>query len=265
VFEGDVCFAPLAADAAPSRRTVVIFLHGLLDDGAGWQLGMQRGMAAAGRRLGFSVLAPRGRNGLGPGRRVDQVGWPTSEALRAEHEDAMLAKIDRARLAAEASQGAPFDEVFLMGFSNGAYYAASLALRGRLLDVDGYALFAGGSAATRPSASGKARKPMFLGIASKDRTTVKSGRELARALRKLRWPSRAVEAPVGHTVADKHLSGSIRWLRQQVGDPVNPAPPDAGTSAQAPPEAPAPPQAPPPAAKPKPKPKPKPGPRQPRH
>lgn len=206
---GDVCLA--AEPPRDGRRTLVIFLHGLTDAGHGQQHALQLGMARAGHALGFSLLAPRGENGLGPGRRADQIAWPTAESLRAEREDAILARIEAAQALAVSRQGAPFDEVFVVGFSNGAYYATSLALRGRLA-VDGYAIVAGGSAASRPTAPPAQRRPIFVGIAGKD-STAKNGRALAALLDKSDWPHRSAEARVGHEVSDDHLVAALRYLR----------------------------------------------------
>lgn len=229
--EGDVCWAPAPAppasaspDAAapPRRRTLVIFLHGLLEDGRDWQHPIQRGMLAMSRHHDFALLAPRGLNGVGPGRLPGQIAWPARTDVR-DQEDALLDRIMRARREAERREGAPYDEVFVFGFSNGAYYASSLALRGRLADVDGYGVFAGGSARTPPSVTGDLRKPVFVGVASADRTTVQRSRELVRALRRSGWPHRAVEAKVGHTVADVHLRGALGYLRARAAGTEPPA------------------------------------------
>jgi predicted esterase len=171
-------------------------------------------MLALAKHHDFALLVPRGLNGVGPGSLPTQIAWPARLDVR-DQEDELLAKIMRARREAERREGAPYDEVFVFGFSNGAYYASSLALRGRLTEVDGYGVFAGGSARTPPAATGAARKPVFVGVASKDRTTVKRSRELVRALRRAGWPHRAMEAKVGHTVADAHLRGALRYLRDR--------------------------------------------------
>lgn len=214
--EPGACYAP--GPARPDgRRTLVVFLHGLLDVGSGWQHAMQRGMALGGRRLGFSVLAPAGRVGAGPERRADQIGWPTSEAARAEVEDALVAEWARARAAVEKREGAPFDEVFVVGFSNGAYYAASLALRGRL-DVDGYAVFAGGGAPNGTVAAARRvtnRRPVFVAIAARD-GTAKGSRQLADALGQLRWPHDSWARPIGHAVGDAQLDRALSFLRGRV-------------------------------------------------
>lgn len=212
---GEICYVPAPAKA--QRRTLVIFLHGLTDVGSGWQHAMVRGMAQGGQRWGYAVLAPKGRVGIGPGRKASQIAWPTAEAARAQHEDALLASWQAARKLVEAREGQPFDEVFVMGFSNGAYYGSSLALRGRL-DVDGYAVFAGGSApegSERAARGVKNRRPVFVGIASRD-GTAKKGRELAAALKRLGWPHEASTRPVGHVVADVQLERALGWLRARV-------------------------------------------------
>jgi predicted esterase len=223
---GEICYVPAPAKA--QRRTLVIFLHGLTDVGSGWQHAMVRGMAQGGQRWGYAVLAPKGRVGIGPGRKASQIAWPTAEAARVQHEDEIVASWEAARRFVEAREGAAFDEVFVMGFSNGAYYASSLALRGRL-DVDGYAVFAGGSApagSERAARGVKNRRPVFVGIASRD-DTAKKGRELAAALRRLGWPHEASSRPVGHVVADVQLDRALAWLRARVDASR------AGSSAQA--------------------------------
>ncbi|NUP09223.1 MAG: hypothetical protein HOW73_24495 [Polyangiaceae bacterium] len=221
----DVCYAPGPVSKA-GKRTLVIFLHGLTQVDSGWQHSLQRGMKLAGKRLGFSLLTPKGRTKVGPGKKEDTIAWPINPSVRAV-EDEVIAEWIEAKELVEKRDGAKFDEVFVMGFSNGAYYASSLALRGRL-EVDGYGVFAGGSAPKGTTSSSKGvknRKPVFVAIASKDETA-KKGRELAKALKELKWPNRVVSAPVGHVVADGQLEQSLEYLRA----------PDKKASAKAPSE-----------------------------
>ena len=60
----------------------------------------------------------------------------------------------------EARAGKKFDETFVAGFSSGAYYGSSLALRSAI-DVDGFMFFAGGSGWVKPVPGGK-RAPVFV-------------------------------------------------------------------------------------------------------
>ncbi len=215
--EADVCYEP-GTPAKDGKRTLVVFLHGLVDEGSGWQHNQQRGMARAAKKWGFAMIAPRGRPGLGPKRRADQIGWPTAESARESVEGEVLAEWQAARKSLEARSEAPFDRVWVMGFSNGAYYASSLALRGKL-DVDGYAVFAGGSAfpgAERLARATKSRRPVFVGVAAKD-STGKDGASLVKLLKRLGWPHKGSTRNVGHTVADAHLEAAIEFL---AGEPV---------------------------------------------
>jgi predicted esterase len=206
---GDVCFFA-ASPPEGTRRTLVIFLHGLVQHGAGWQHDQQRGIARGAKRLGFAVLAPRGRRGA---RRNDRsmVAWPTSADAQAKHEGEVVAEWTAARALIEERQGAPFDEVFVVGFSNGAYYAASLALRGRLA-VDGYAVFAGGVG--HGAARADARVPIFVAISGKD-DTADDARALAAMLKKYGWPHLAETRAVGHMIADVHLDHALAYLRER--------------------------------------------------
>lgn len=210
---GDVCHH--ATTRSDGRRTLVIFLHGLIQQGSGWQYDQQRGMKRMAERFGFSVLMPKGRLGATRSGKADMIAWPTSHEAQKRMEDEIVAEWQTAREFLEEREGKPFDEVFVMGFSNGGYYATSLAMRGRL-EVDGYAVFAGGSGQKYLRLDGKhaeRRRPVFVAIAGKDKTTVKDGRQLARMLRELRWPHKAEERRVGHAVTDAHLEHALTYLR----------------------------------------------------
>ena len=212
----DVCFANPTSTKDQKVRTLVVFFHGLVDAGTSWQHAQQKGMLLAAKRHGFQLIAPRGRTELGGKRKADQIGWPTSAEAQERLEAGVLAEIAAARKEIEDRQQAPFDEVFVLGFSNGAYYGASLALRGKL-DVAGYGVFAGGGAPKgmeRLAKGTKNRAPVFVGIAEKD-TTKEDGKALAKLLKSLKWPHKSVGKPVGHAVADSHLELALTFLRDQ--------------------------------------------------
>lgn len=215
----EVCYAK-GPPSADGRRTLVIFLHGLTDVGSGWQRTMQKGMAAYGKRFHFDLIAPKGRVGIGPGKKANQYAWPASSEGQRTLENEVVAEWMEAKKTLEARDGA-YDEVFVMGFSNGAYYSSSLALRGKLA-VDGYAVFAGGSAPKGSEArakSVKTRVPVFVGIASKDETA-KKGKELAKLLADLKWPHKTNTKPIGHVVADDQLEAALSYLRKEKAKPA---------------------------------------------
>jgi len=217
---GDVCHFEAPASGA-GRRTLVIFLHGVIQPDTTWQWNQQRGIVVGAKRLGFSVLMPRGRRGIGPPGMNDWITWPTSVTAQKQVEPELLDEWAAARRQVEARSGKPFDEVFVVGFSNGAYYATSLALRGRLA-VDGFAVFAGGSAAphlVKAGAGTRERVPLFVAVSTKDKTTARDSRSLGDALRLLRWPSRVEATPAGHAIADAPLDHALSFLRASASRP----------------------------------------------
>jgi predicted esterase len=121
-----------------TRRTLVVYLHGMLATTPGFQYVQQRALAREAKARGFAVLFPTSPL-VGDGYYL-----PTSAAAQKEQEPALLAGLERARRALAERLGRSFDETFVVGFSSGAYYASSLALRGAV-DVDGYIVLAGGS------------------------------------------------------------------------------------------------------------------------
>jgi predicted esterase len=202
------------ADAEPEEqrtRTLVIFLHPLVGVGSNWQWEQQRLFAKLAHVHHLSVLMPRGR-----ADRTTKQGimytWPNSAKAQARYEQEVLDEWMQAKQRAEARDGR-FDRVFVFGFSNGAYYASSLALRGRLR-VDGYAVFAGGEALKylRPVADKiEQRAPIFVGYGTKD-PAHHDQEELIELLRSLRWPYRSRAAPVGHMVTNQQLDDALQFF-----------------------------------------------------
>jgi predicted esterase len=201
------------AGAQGAPRTLVIFLHSLVGDGSGWQWEQQRLMQRTAKLHGFSALMPRGRLAVGPGRDPKTWAWPTATALQEQLEDGLIAEWMSAKVEVER-RTSPFNRVLVFGFSNGAYYATSLALRGRL-DVDGYGVFAGGSGAKYlklQAARAQHKAPIFVGYGTKDPDHHRQ-RALVRLLRQLGWKHRAKAASIGHTVSDAQIRSALQFLR----------------------------------------------------
>jgi predicted esterase len=204
-------FSPKSQHQKPTR-VLVVFLHGLVGEGSSWQWQQQRLMVRAAEAHGFSALMPRGRLGIGPGRDPAVRAWPNSRQAQQAVEGEVLAELVETRRAVEQQRGR-FDKVLVFGFSNGAYYAASLALRGKL-DVDGYGVFAGGSGNKYDAllaASTQRRVPVFVGYGTRD-PDHKRQRQLVALLRKQGWRHRAKAASVGHTVTDDQIRGALAFF-----------------------------------------------------
>ncbi len=202
--------------ALPNRvrqpPTLVVFLHGVVKPGTGWQWAQQRALARAAAVHGFVGVMPRGRRGHGPRGMEDWWTWPTSAVAQRAFEGELLTEWAMAEHALVGALGEPFARRYVLGFSNGAYYASSLALRGRLA-ADGFGVFAGGSGAeylVAAARSVEARPPIYVGYGQRDETARRDARHLGAALRTLGWPCRVVERPrVGHTMTDSMVAEAL--------------------------------------------------------
>ena len=193
---------------ADGRRTLVIYLHGSLAMTPGFFYLQQRAMALHAKKHGFTVVMP-----TGPSDGVGYV-WPTSQTAQKDQEPGILAGIQKARTDAEKRVGHRFDETFVVGFSSGAYYGSSLALRGAL-DVDGYIVLAGGSSWVKPSSVATKRAPVFVGVSAADPQTAGHSRSFAGSLGALKWPFKVEERNAGHMVDWTFMTHGIAWLREQ--------------------------------------------------
>ncbi|MDP9001608.1 MAG: hypothetical protein M3O46_16035 [Myxococcota bacterium] len=200
-----VCFFE-GGTPADGRRTLVIYLHGLLATTPGFQWLQQRAMAIHAKRLAFTVLLPTS----------PQVGnayvWPTSRTAQEQQEAQIVEGIQKARSDLEHRLGHGFDQVFVVGFSSGAYYASSLVIRG-VLDVDGYIVLVGGASWIRNQSSTTKRAPVFVGVSASDTQTASHSRAFAAALAGMGWPYRVEERNAGHMVDWAFMTHGIQWLR----------------------------------------------------
>jgi predicted esterase len=196
------------------RRVLVVFLHGAIAKGTTWQWTQERALLRQSKEAHFEAIFPRAP--LGPSGYV----WPGSVKAQEEIEDELVGGWRAAQAELERQSGRPYDDVFVMGFSRGAYFASSLALRGKL-GADGYAVFAGGAAYSprpRPNAGDLAAAaphatPVFVGVCADDGQTADDSRSLASALAARGWPHRVDEEPVGHMFSDVHVVHAMSYLR----------------------------------------------------
>ena len=201
-----VCYFE-GGEPADGRKTLVIYLHGALAQTPGFFYLQQRAMALHAKRHGFTVLMP-----TGPSDGVGYV-WPTGQAAQKDQEPGILAGIAKARADLEKRVGHRFDETFVVGFSSGAYYGSSLAVR-NMLDVDGYIVLAGGSSWVKAETAAKAKRaPVFVGVSAADPQTAGHSRSFAGALAGMGWPFKVEERNAGHMVDWTFMAHGISWLR----------------------------------------------------
>lgn len=216
---GDTCYIDGRGKQAPEgqKRTLVIFLHGAIAKHTDWSWTQERALLRQAKAAGFEAIFPRAPdNGVG-------YAWPGGADGQKRYEDELIAGWKESVRALEQKSSARYDEVFVMGFSSGAYYVSSLALRGRLdgsrahgvaFRADGYATFAGGSIGANKNPAAP-KVPVYVGICGADRQTAPHSRGFAGELATRGFPSRAEEHHVGHMFADPHVLRAVKFLREK--------------------------------------------------
>lgn len=187
------------------RRTLVVFLHGAIAKDVDWQWLQERALTRQAKQSHFEAVFAKAP--LGAGGYV----WPGTASAQEASEQELIDGWNTARTFLEKRNERPYDDVFLMGFSSGAYFVSSLALRGRV-KFDGYATFAGGAGGqAAPDVPFKA--PVYVGVCADDRQTANHSRAFGGALAARAWPSRVDEQNVGHMFSDIHVAHAITYLR----------------------------------------------------
>lgn len=188
------------------RRTLVIFLHGAIAKDTTWQWTQERALLRQAKYVGFEAIFPRSP--------LSEKGyvWPGTLAAQEKVEQELIDGWMAAKRTLEERSGRPFDEVFVMGFSSGAYFVSSLAMRGRA-DVDGYAAFAGGTPSWSRAEPVK-RAPVFVGVCAEDDTTAAHSRAFSAGLRAAGIAHATDEQPVGHAFSDVHVAHAVGYLRR---------------------------------------------------
>ena len=155
---------------------------------------------------------------LGPSGHV----WPGTASAQETSEQELIDSWTSARTFLERRNERPYDEVFLMGFSSGAYYVSSLALRGRV-KFDGYATFAGGGG-WQSASDVPVKAPVYVGVCADDKQTANHSRAFGGVLAARGWPNRVDEQKVGHMFSDVHVAHAITYLRNAKKPSPSPSP-----------------------------------------
>lgn len=199
---------PPVGDHEARRKTLVIYLHGMYAATPGFQHLQQMALARQAKAHKITMLfptAPKADFGY---------AWPTSLTSQKEEEPKILEGIKKSKEELEKKLNRKFDETFVVGFSSGAYFGSSVAVRGNL-DVDGFIILVGGSSWARPASESSKRAPIFVGVSAADKQTAAHTRAFAGTLAALHWPYRVEERDVGHTVDWVFLAHGLAYLRSQ--------------------------------------------------
>jgi len=204
----DVCYIDGRANAA-GRKTLVIWLHGVIAKDTTMSHAHEKMLSRIAKATGIEMLFPKGV----PGEQL--VAWPGTADAQAKQEQALIDQWMAAKAVLEKRENKSYDETFIFGFSSGAYFASSLALRGRA-DVDGYATFAGGQSGVKGADANAHFAPVYVGVCANDPTgTAKHSRAFAASLAAAGIPRMVNEQQVGHDISPTHFLGALAFLRSK--------------------------------------------------
>jgi predicted esterase len=203
----DVCY--IDGRGTAGRRTLVIWLHGVIAKDSDWSHNHEKMLSRMAKATGIEMLFPKGVVGK------QLVAWPGTAEAQANDEAALIEQWMTAKAELEKRDGKAFDETFIFGFSSGAYFASSLAMRGRVGGVDGYAVFAGGQPGAKTADANAHMAAVYVGVCANDKTTATHSRAFAASLAAAGIPRMVSEQAVGHDVSPAHFLGALAYLRSK--------------------------------------------------
>lgn len=201
---GEGCFAAPRDARAPVP--LVVYLHGrYARTAADEELDRQARLAQRATARGYAVLALRGRLGLCGGKLEDWYCWPSNEKT-APAAPEIAGAWEPALATAEARAGR--GRRYLLGFSNGGYFATLLAARD-LFRADAVAIAGAGSATTIHPAG---PKPPIVLLFAEDDAALESMQGLASELRAVDWPFAAHVRDGGHQLTDGDIDAALTFF-----------------------------------------------------
>jgi predicted esterase len=204
---GGGCYA--APEDRGSPRPLVIYLHGIFEKGPleDQELERQARVARKGVAAGFAVVALRGALGacgIAP-ERATTMCWPSNE--RTAYRGASFVAGWHPALQAAAERH-PFSQRYILGFSNGGYFAGLIAVRA-LFDADAFVVaHAGPVEPVKPLGS---MPPLLLLSADSDlsqESMVRFDDELA----SVHWPHEHHVRDGGHELPDSDIEAALTFF-----------------------------------------------------
>ena len=200
---GNACLAFVSGKPAP----LVVYLHGrYARDAASEEVDRQRRLAARATRLGFAVIALRGRLGTCTAQELAQwYCWP-SNPTNADAGPDFVDGWTPALAAAQERTGSR--RRFLLGFSNGGYFAGLVASRS-LLAFDAIVVAHGGP--VEPVHAFRGTPPLLLLSADDDVAQdemIRFDEELTRE----HWAHDSYARAGGHGLTDEDIDAALMFF-----------------------------------------------------
>ncbi|WP_437301156.1 alpha/beta hydrolase [Sorangium sp. So ce426] len=202
-------------ETAPRGAPILYVLHGAMAPDS-LPVDLQATAAEAAGALGAVAVFPRGRPGLctwDPSVETYPC-WPTRRETVDAAAPALLEEWMRAEALLARILGGTFGRRYVMGFSNGGYFASYVALEG-LVAVDGAALVGAGRMVIEEHLFSEERPPIFIAVGELElASTIASAENLADVLTQHGWEHELVVHPGrGHEIhADDFSRAWETWV-----------------------------------------------------
>jgi poly(3-hydroxybutyrate) depolymerase len=205
----DTCFA---VPETPGKDTpVLVYLHGMY---AGHGSAEEWDLVKSATARGFAVVIPRGKRGLCAWKAElkDHFCWP-QETDDPQAFKNVVAEWERVLWQVDAILEPGTHKRYVLGFSNGGFFAAYIAEHG-LFPAQAYAIVNGGPLEA-PQKSPKP-VPVMLVTAHDDATQGPKMKELHDGLAKVGWTHAFCSRPGPHPLAREDIDASVRFFKHDV-------------------------------------------------
>ena len=212
----DTCF--YASTELGAKAELLVFLHGMMPPDS-LPTTMQSIVAQEVEARGAVALFPKGKAGLcswDPSVE-DWYCWPTSRVNVDTHSAGLTSGWDEAATKLTSILDVSFSRHYVLGFSNGGYFASYLGLEG-LWSVDGSGLVAAGRSFVDENLLSIEQPPMYIAVGELDVEQVKqSAQNLAFVLSQNNWPHKfIVHSQRGHEIWPDDVAAAWKlWTAPQ--------------------------------------------------
>ncbi len=203
---GNGCFASPAE--ATKDTPLIVYLHGIYDQRADAdELGRQRRVAKLGTQRGFAVLALRGLEG---GCSADpefatKWCWPSNERTASRAPETVSAWKPALRAAVRGGAGG---RRYVLGFSNGGFFAGLLAVRA-LFDADAFVVANAGP--VEPVRALGLKAPLLL-MSADDDASQEGMMRLDDELTREGWLHENYSRPGTHELTDDEIDAALTFF-----------------------------------------------------
>jgi poly(3-hydroxybutyrate) depolymerase len=213
----DTCFA--VPETTTKETPILVYLHGMY---AGHGSPEEWRIVRSAVSKGFAVVVPRGKRGLCAWKAElsDHFCWP-QEVEDPQAFKNVVAEWDRVLWQVDAILEGGSHKRYVLGFSNGGFFATYLAEHG-LFPAQAYAIV--GAGPLEPARKGPKPVPLMLISAQDDPDQGPKTRELHEGLAKAGWTHAYCTRPGPHPLAGEDMEAALRFFKREQDGNLKPTP-----------------------------------------